>query len=169
MSNRRAVSAVTLVVLVGLLVVGAYVGWQKLSEPLPGKDDTEQAGPACNDGVARGDVVRPGDVTVSVYNAGSRSGLADQTRSELVARGFIAGDVGNAPDDLESVNFVRVLAPSRQDPASRLVALQFGRNTLIDEVEDDLGPGVEVVVGDQFLGLVEAPTKIRARSAGSGC
>lgn len=167
--TRGRLSALTLTVLLAMLVAAAYVGWRSLTAPLPTDGSTDAATPTCTSQLQRGDVVQSGEVTVSVYNAGTRSGLAGETRDALVDRGFIAGDVGNAPDDLESVNFVRVLAPSRQDPASRLVALQFGRNTLIDEVEDDLGPGVEVVVGDQFLGLVEAPTKIRARSAGSGC
>ena len=170
MANRQAISAVTLVVLVGLLVVGAFIGWRTLSAPLPGDDEPETAsGPKCDEGVSRGDVVRPQDITVSVYNAGSRSGLADQTRSELVARKFIPGDVGNAPEDMEDVQYVRVLAPSKTDPTARLVALQFGENTLVEAVEQDLGPGVEVIVGDGFLGLVEAPDRIRARSEGSGC
>lgn len=169
--DRRVVSGVTLLVLVGLLVAGAVVGWQRLSAPLPGRDDEPRraAGPRCDDGVARGDVVRTADITVSVYNAGSRSGLAGQTQDELVARGFIPGEVGNAPEELLGVQFVRVLAATRTDPAARLVALQFGANTLIEAVEDDLGPGVEVVVGDDFLGLVEAPAKLRAQASGSGC
>src|SRR3954447_17825089 len=89
-SKRSVISGVTLVVLVGLLVTGAYVGWQKLKEPIPGGDDgahSQVSGPRCKEGVKRGDLVRPRDVTVSVYNAGSRTGLAGQTMSELEARG----------------------------------------------------------------------------------
>jgi hypothetical protein len=171
--NRSVLSGVTLLVLVGLLAVGVFVGWQKLSEPIPGESEEEQrsevAGPRCKAGVERGDLVRPRDVTVSVYNAGTRTGLAGQTMSELEARGFIAGQVGNAPDDMSDVRFVRVLAATNTDPAARLVALQFGANTLIEAVEEDLGPGVEVIVSDGFLGLVEAPNKLKAQAAGSGC
>lgn len=160
----------TIIVLIGLLAAGAYIGWRSLAAPLPGDDEPKRAErPRCNDGVARGDVVTPGDVTVSVYNAGSRSGLADQTRSELAARGFIPGDVGNAPTDLEGVRFVRVLAPNEKSPTARLVALQFGANTLVQPVKEDLGPGVEVIVGDDFDGLVDAPSKVKARRGGTGC
>ena len=170
MGTRKAVSAVTILVLIGLLVAGAYVGWQSISAPLPGDDDPEKAErPRCEEGFSRGDVVQTKDVTVSVYNAGSRSGLADQTRSELTARGFIPGDVGNAPTELEEVRFVRVLAPNPSDPTARLVALQFGENTYIEPATQDLGPGVEVIVGDDFVGLVEARSTIRARRSGSGC
>ena len=171
MANRRAISAVTLIVLFGLLVLGAVVGWRTLSAPVPGSDEPTAVAsdPACTDGVARGDVVRPADITVSVYNAGSRSGLAGQTLSELQARGFIPGDVGNAPVEREDVEYVRVLAPTKTDPAARLVALQFGPQTVVEPVTEDLGPGVELIVGDRFVGLVEAPLKIRAEAPGSGC
>ena len=170
MTNRRVLSAVTLLVLVGILAAGAYVGWQRLSAPVDDKTEpTKIAGPRCDAGVKKGDVVKTRDVTVSVYNAGSRNGLASQTMSELEARGFIAGEVGNAPEDLASVDWVRVLARSKTDPAARLVALQFGKQTLVQAVKKDLGPGVEVIVGDKFLGLVEAPKQIKARASGSGC
>ena len=169
MANRRTLTAVTLTVLVALLVVGAYIGWRALLAPLDDEsEDTPAAGPGCADGVARGDTVRTRDVTVSVYNAGTRAGLAGQTQDELVARGFIPGDLGNAPDDLSSVRVVRVLAETRRDPAAKLVALQFGRGTRV-QASPDLGSGVEVVVGDKFKGLDKAPRKIRADAPGSGC
>lgn len=171
--NRKAVSAVTMVVLIGLLVAGAWYGWQSMSAPLPGRDDVEadetSAATQCPGAVAKGDVVRARDVTVSVYNAGSRSGLADQTLSELAGRGFNRGDVGNAPSEFRGVQFVRVLAPAKRDPIARLVALQFGPNTLVQPVGDDLGPGVEVIVGDDFLGLVDARQRLKARRASPGC
>lgn len=170
MTNRRVLSAVTLVVLLGILVVGAYMGWQRLTAPVDeSPEPTTAAGPTCDPGVRKGEVVRTRDITVSVYNAGDRTGLAGQTMSELEARGFIAGEVGNAPDDLASVDWVRVLARSKTDPAARLVALQFGKQTLIQAVKQDLGPGVEVIVGDKFLGLVKAPAQIKAQASGSGC
>lgn len=169
MTGRRAVSAVTMVVLLGLLVAGAWFGWQSISAPLPGDDEpAKRAKPQCDEGFAKGDVVTTGDVTVSVYNAGSRSGLADQTLSELAARGFQRGDVGNAPTELEIVQFVRVLTESEGDPTAQLVARQFGGSTVV-QVGDSLGPGVEVIVGDRFAGLVDAPSQIKARRAGSGC
>lgn len=162
----------TMLVLIALLVAGAWFGWQSMSAPLPGREDEVDEPPAaaaCPGALEKGDVVRARDVTVSVYNAGSRSGLADQTLSELAGRGFKRGDVGNAPSEFEGVRFVRVLAPAKRDPVARLVALQFGRNTLVQPVGDDLGPGVEVIVGDDFLGLVDARQRLKARRASPGC
>jgi hypothetical protein len=157
-------------VLVALLVVGGVVGWRALFSPLP--EEEPEAGeptPTCDPGLTAGDRVRTRDVTVSVFNAGTRSGLAGDTRRRLVARGFLPGDVGNAPGTLSDVGFVRVLAPRKDDPAARLVALQFGRGTLVAVTAEDLGPGVDVVVGDRFPGLVKAPRRITARADGSGC
>ncbi|HET6560467.1 MAG TPA: LytR C-terminal domain-containing protein [Marmoricola sp.] len=169
MANRRTLTGVTLTVLVALLAVGAFIGWRALFSPLPSESDPDaDARQGCADGVARGDTVRTRDVTVSVYNAGSRAGLAGQTQDELAARGFIPGDLGNAPEDLEKVRFVRVLAETRTDPAARLVALQFGPKTKV-HAAPDLGKGVEVIVGDKFKGLDKAPRKLRAKAPGSGC
>jgi hypothetical protein len=169
-TSRKAVSAATMVVLIGLLIAGAWFGWQSISAPLPGDDEpTKRAKPRCEGGFAKGDLVQTGDVTVSVFNAGSRSGLADQTLSELSARGFERGAVGNAPTELETVQFVRVLARSAEDPTARLVALQFGSNTLVQASKKKLGPGVDIIVGDGFLGLVDAPAELTVERAFSSC
>ena len=168
-SRRSILSAVTMTVLVGLLVVGAVVGYRALVAPTPDAKGNDRPARPCRHQIAKGDVVRAKDVTVSVFNAGSRTGLAGQTLDELAARGFIKGKVGNAPDRFASVRFVRVLAPAKNDPVAKLVALQFGRNTLVQAVRRSQGPGVEVVVGDAFVGLVKAPGKLKARTAGSGC
>jgi hypothetical protein len=169
-SARQVRTALTLTALVGLLVLGVVLGWRALSSPV------EEAGPAakasasaCVKGVDKGDRVKSRQVTVSVYNAGSRTGLAAETLDRLVARGFIGGDVGNAPARLSEVRFVRVLAPTGRDPAARLVALQFGPRTYVEPTRTDLGPGVDVIVGDDFHGVVTAPRSLVARAEGSGC
>ncbi|GAA1941223.1 LytR C-terminal domain-containing protein [Nocardioides marmoribigeumensis] len=170
MNRRSGLAGITFLVLFGILAVGVVVGWHAVSEPVPSLTQEEpSAGPSCNAGLAPGDVVRTGDVTVSVFNAGNRSGLADQTLGQLTARGFLAGDVGNAPADAANVKFVRVLAPSKNDPAAQLVARQFGPQTLVQPTRTDLGPGVDVIVGDRFVGLAKAPRQLKAKAAGSGC
>jgi hypothetical protein len=168
-ARRSVLSAVTLTVLVGLLVLGAVTGYRALVAPLPDANGNGRASHPCRHQVAKGDIVRTKDVTVSVYNAGTRTGLAGQTLDELAARGFIKGRVGNAPDRFAGVRFVRVLAPERNDPVAKLVALQFGRQTLVQPVKKNQGRGVEVVVGDAFVGLAKAPSKLRATTSGSGC
>ncbi|MET7696363.1 MULTISPECIES: LytR C-terminal domain-containing protein [unclassified Streptomyces] len=43
-------------------------------------------------------LLKPGRITVNVFNATPRSGLAKETADELKKRGFRIGDVGNAAD-----------------------------------------------------------------------
>jgi hypothetical protein len=169
--GRRAVTAITMTVLIGLLAAAALYGWRALSSP----EDQATAGQGtkhgrrCADGLRKGDVVRSSEIRVSVFNAGTRSGLAGQTQDRLVARGFLRGDVGNAPAGFSSVQKVRVLARKVDDPAARLVARQFGKRTVIQATKQDLGPGVDVVVGNGYSGLAPAPRQLKATASGSGC
>ena len=165
--DRRTLSAVTLLVLLGVLGIFLLVGWRTVTAPGPW-DDQGPSAADCVQGLSKGDLVRTSDVTVSVYNAGTRSGLAGRTQEELLARGFLPGDLGNAPDDIGKVALVAVLASNQQDPAAMLVARQFGQDTKVRKY-DELGSGVEVVVGDRFEGLVPAPRRMRAQASGSGC
>jgi len=170
--GRRALTTVTMSVLILLLVVAGLVGWNALSGPVdedPDAGASASSSPSCDPGLRKGEIVRTREVTVSVFNAGTRSGLAGQTQAELVARKFIQGETANAPAGFAAVRFVRVLAPTVQDPAARLVARQFGRHTLVQATKDDLGPGVDVIVGNEFVGLVKAPDRLRATAPGSGC
>lgn len=167
MFNRHVLTAVTLTVLLVLVGVGAFVGWRTISAPV--EEEGEQAAPTCVAGVKRGQKLKSSEVTVSVFNAGNRPGLAARTRTELTGRGFLRGEVGNASGSLSRVRFVRVLAPNRRDPAALLVARQFGPRTFVQATKRNLGPGVDVVVGDDFVGLVKAKRSITARAAGSGC
>nr|WP_051725264.1 LytR C-terminal domain-containing protein [Streptacidiphilus jeojiense] len=49
-----------------------------------------------------GAIPKPAAVTVNVYNATNRPGLAGQTAAELKKRGFTIGKIGNAPAALEN-------------------------------------------------------------------
>ncbi|MGW2742874.1 LytR C-terminal domain-containing protein [Streptomyces sp. NPDC001450] len=44
---------------------------------------------------------KPGEITVNVYNATARTGLAKDTADELKKRGFKIGDVGNASKEFD--------------------------------------------------------------------
>src|SRR3546814_555058 len=101
--------------------------------------------------IAKGAKVRPTDVTVSVYNASRRSGLASGTMADLMERGFGKGKSGNMPES--KVSRVEVRATSKSDPAARLVASQFGRGTTITTDYPSTGEGIVVVVGEKFRKL----------------
>lgn len=164
MGRRALTSAVTMLALIGLLVLGTVWGWNSLFAPLP--EDAlsgEEPAPTCDtQRVEAGGKLRSDQVRVSVFNAGGRSGLAGETIDALVERGFLPGDVGNAPSNLE-VPKVQVWSTVKGDPQARLVARQFGRSVKVRFSDEDLGPGVDVIVGDRYRSLAPAPTSLRVQ------
>jgi hypothetical protein len=113
--------------------------------------------------------VRRSEVTVSVFNAGERSGRAQATMDLLEKAGFKAGEVGNAPDGIE-VDRAVVYSTKDDDPAAELVAKAFGRKTKVVHSDEELGPGVDVVIGDRFKQLkASAPNRLELPQPETSC
>lgn len=170
MKRQAIVSTVTLLALCGLLAAGAVVGWNTMTADVPSVAPAPKPSPACApEEVQAGQRIRSRQVTVSVYNGGTREGLADQTLDALTRRGFIAGEVGNAPSDIK-VRRVQVWSTVEDDIRARLVARQFGKRTKIRYADEELGPGVDVIVGNGFRkGLVKAKRSLRVKSEQRVC
>lgn len=166
--GRHATTAVTLLVLCGLVAAGAWWGWQQMTSALPSSNP--DAAPSCPTQVVdQGAVLRASQVRVSVFNAGHITGLASNTMEALVQRGFRSGETGNAPSDMD-VSTVKVWTTHADDAAAELVALQFGKDTPVAVTDRDLGPGVDVVVGGEFDGLAkDAPTTLTAKGPEQVC
>ncbi|GAA1443706.1 hypothetical protein GCM10009641_61050 [Mycobacterium cookii] len=138
-------SALTLGALALLVVVAALWGWAALTEPLP----QEEPVAICEDTtVAAGSEVRRDQVVVSVFNGSGRSGLAGATSAQLAERGFVEGDVGDSPLPATTT---QIWASEPKNPAVLLVKRQFRRAQVVEG--DALGPGVVVVVGEEFQSL----------------
>lgn len=155
--TQAARTALTLTALTVLVLVAALWGWSAATEPLPAKVET----PLCSDRqVAAGDKVFPQDVTVNVYNAGTREGLAGRVMLEFGDAGFAQGLDGNAPSG-SNVTTSQIWTPDPESPAVRLVASHLGRD--VDVLRrGGMGPGVTVVVGDDFTRLVHGRRTMRA-------
>lgn len=147
-----------MLVLIGILVLGAVWGWRSLFSELPESEvAAEEPTPTCTtEQVDEGEKIRSRQVRVSVFNGGTRSGLAGQTLDQLIERGFQPGDIGNAPLGAD-VRRVQVWSTVKNDVRARLVARQFGKNVKVRKADEDLGDGVDVIVGNGFKGLVKAP------------
>jgi hypothetical protein len=156
----------TLASLAVLLVVAAAWGLSAVTAPFPGKVDL----PTCVDtALKKGDRVFPDQVVVSVFNAGTREGLAGLTMKQLTDAGFVAGDSGNAPHKAR-VRRVEVWSTGRNNPAAVLVASRFGPGTRVVKARGAaLGAGVVVVVGDQFKAVVQGRKTVVARAATTIC
>ena len=169
--RRHLVTGVTLLVLCAVVVAAAVVGWQWLFAELPEQDPvaTDEPSVSCTPAdVQPGDRIRTRDVRVSVFNAGTRSGLAGDTMAALTERGFREGDVANAPADAE-VRRVEIWTTDENDAQARLVALQFGKKVEVTVQDVDLGPGVDVVVGDGFRGLAKVRRSLTVREPQEVC
>lgn len=168
MTARKVTTGITLLVL--LLVLGgmAVYGVRAALAPLPGGGASED--PECSESEKEiKQFLRRNEVQVSVFNAGTREGLAGKTLEQIEEGGFRAGNSGNAPRTAE-VRRAVVWTTTPNDSGARLVALALGRGTQVEVTETDLGPGVDVLVGNKFRGLAKkAPERIRLPQAVETC
>jgi hypothetical protein len=158
-TGRKLTTGITLVVLVFVLGGMAVWGVKAALAPLPGKSSSGNSCSQTEKEVKQ--YLKRADVQVSVFNAGTRSGLAGQTLDQIEGAGFVAGNAGNAPRSAQ-VRRAVVWTTQADDSSARLVALALGRGTRVEVTRTDLGPGVDVLVGNKFQGLdKKAPKQIK--------
>lgn len=159
--HSRVTTALTLTVLVGVLAGMGYFGLRAATAPLPslseGSADVETCPPEALE-VQR--FVLRRQVQVSVFNAGTRSGQANRGLARLERAGFIGGNLGNAPDGVR-VPRALVWTTEEDDTAAALVARVLGEGTEVEVVPEDLGPGVDVLLGNDFEDIdTDAPRRL---------
>jgi hypothetical protein len=156
-------TTITLVALGALLMIAAVWGWHATMKPLPAKVDS----PICVDTpVAAGSKVYPQQVTVSVYNAGQREGLAGRTMQLLKDAGFAAGQAGNAAS--AKVDDVEIWTSTPESPDVQLLATYFGDDVKVER-RDGPGVGVTVIVGDEFRDLAQGQRSFVAEDDADIC
>jgi hypothetical protein len=157
-------STITLIFLCALLAGAAFWGWDAAMKPLPQAEDL----PLCEDEpVEVGQKVYPDQVTVSVFNASSRTGLAGRTAQLFLDEGFAEGQDGNAPRGT-TVTYAQIWTSDPSSPAVRLVKSFLGPRATVVEGEQ-LGLGVVVVVGEGFEKLVRGKKSATTKQAGFIC
>ncbi len=158
--NRR--TAIILVVVVALLAGAFYYAASYMNRP-----STPAAASDCptSDITAKGPdaQVAPGQVTVNVYNATTRAGLASDTAKNVKARGFVVGSVANDPGKkkIDGVGEVR-FGPNGKAGAALVTALLDGAAPVQDTRADAT---VDLVLGNGFKQLNPAPTTTSAPAA----
>lgn len=163
MMEAHVKSLATLVALGVLLVVAAVWGWNAATQPFPGRADP----PVCvAHSFAKGEKVRPGDVTVSVLNAGTRNGLAGLTMGLFTDAGFADGKEANAPRKAQ-VAGAQIWTKDPRNPAVRLVASYLANEKIVRRGAP--GAGVTVVVGDEFQELAKGKQRVVAARDAEVC
>jgi hypothetical protein len=171
MTGRRLVTGATLVGLVVLVCIMAVWGFNAATAPIDDDSSTTaSSGPTCaaeQQTVKK--YVRRTEVTVSVFNAGAKAGSAQKTMDLLEEAGFKPGEVNNAPEGV-SVDRATVYSTKADDPAAALVARALGKKTQVVHSDEELGPGVDVMIGAKFKQLdASAPSRIELPEPETTC
>ncbi|MGW0121272.1 LytR C-terminal domain-containing protein [Streptomyces sp. NPDC003327] len=146
------------------VVLGA-AGWGTLQlvEVFSGDGDTRTTAGRQNDckpaprattAPAAAVLPKPGQITVNVYNATPRSGLAKTTADELRKRGFKIGKVGNAPtayDKKVPGSGVLLGAPAATKGAFSVLGTQLAGTTT--KVDARTTADVDLIIGTAFKTL----------------
>ncbi|MER7838494.1 LytR C-terminal domain-containing protein [Streptomyces sp. NPDC096040] len=166
------VASVTALGLVGwgtLQLIDVFTGGDKKAAAAGATACVKQAaastGPAS--GASAAALPKPAQITVNVYNATTRTGLAKDTADELKKRGFRIGDVGNAPAKFDAkVKGTAILL----GPASALhtsLPVLATQLTAPDQRTEAgrKGAAVDLILGDTFKTLTPQATAAKAITA----
>ncbi|MET0929864.1 MAG: LytR C-terminal domain-containing protein [Aeromicrobium sp.] len=155
---RRGQRLLTLTVAVAVFVIGTITGVRLLTAST---GEVVAAETCTSSVVAAGSDLNSNVVTVNVFNASTRSGLANRVLINLQANGFLGGQIGNS-DSAAKPRRVAILTDDREDPRVKLVASQFKDDVEYAPADVQVEDGVIVVIGDDYRGLVKEPvTTIR--------
>ncbi|MFI0785299.1 LytR C-terminal domain-containing protein [Streptomyces lydicus] len=105
----------------------------------------------------------PATLTVNVYNATPRSGLAKRTADELKKRGFKIGKVGNAPAAYDKkIKGTGILLGPKAATGGPLKVLATQLAGAEQKTDDRKNTELDLVIGDGFKDL--APQQAAAKS-----
>ncbi|AVV41503.1 LytR C-terminal domain-containing protein [Streptomyces sp. ID05-04B] len=124
-------------------------------------------GTAAGAGAGPGAVPKPAQITVNVFNATTRSGLAKTTADELKRRGFKIGEVGNAAKqyDKKVTGTGMLLGPaSSLNTSLPVLATQLGTAERRTDAARK-GTAVDLIIGNGFKALTGRAEATKALAA----
>ncbi|MFJ3306176.1 LytR C-terminal domain-containing protein [Streptomyces sp. NPDC086549] len=145
-----------------LQLIDVFTGGGKKASAAGSKADcTTKASPSPSPVAA---LPEPRSITVNVYNATPRSGLAKDTADELKKRGFKIGDVGNASKEFDKkIKGTGILLGPTSSLGTSLPVLATQLTTA--ERRTDVarkGAALDLVLGDGFKALTKKADADRA-------
>jgi hypothetical protein len=153
--RRNIRGPVTLLILLGILGAAAWYGAKAVLENRP----KPEAVVTCATTQARKDAqVKSSQVTVNVYNGGTRAGQARRIAAELRVRGFKVATVGNISE--KKVIKKAEVRSKQNTPQAQLVAKQVTGTKVVKVSTHDTT--VDLVIGDDLDELTaKAPTTLK--------
>ncbi|MFI1382904.1 LytR C-terminal domain-containing protein [Embleya sp. NPDC020886] len=162
MTRRRRRMPVVIAIVVGLVVL-ATAGWGVYHFT---SDDSGDKAAACASPTAStppdappAALPEPKTITVNVYNATKRAGLAKTVSEALKARGFVIGKVTNDPLNQPVAATAEIRHGFPGTTPAKVVAAQVAASTVKEDQRTD--GSVDLVIGDGWTDLA-APEQVAA-------
>jgi hypothetical protein len=154
---RMVRTPLTLLVLLGVLCYGAWWGYTNVLQPVPPTPPT----PCVPQKVQAGEL-RSTQVTVSVFNGGTKKGLAGDVGRSLRGKGFKVQRTSNTGEKIQETIIVGAGA---NNPEVLLVKAFFKKSKVkVDKRPDH---SVDVLVGNDYGGFdkkAKTTYKVKAKS-----
>lgn len=129
-------------------------------------EDKRGCQPAGRPGPSARPLPKPSAITVNVYNATTRSGLAKDTADALRKRGFKVGKIGNAPAAYDKkVKGAGVLLGSKTATDGRIDVLAAQLTGAQTKTDTRRGRDVDLIIGDGYRKLTAQRDAERALAA----
>lgn len=167
-ARRRRRTAITLLVVVAMLAGAFYVASSYINRkhsaaaaPTPtsscttsgtAKPGTKASAKPTAKAVA---APKPSQVTVNVYNATSRAGLAGTTAKDVRTRGFVVGTIANDPLSKSVTGSGEIRYGKNGTAAASVVKAMLPTAAMVQDARADAS--VDLVLGDTYSTLA-APT-----------
>ncbi|RBM24254.1 hypothetical protein DEH69_00610 [Streptomyces sp. PT12] len=174
MRPRRRRGRTVFLLFTGVTVLGMLgYGTLQLIDVFSGGDDGgrapraqagAQAGEDCTPASTAERVPEPAAITVNVFNATARTGLAQETADALAERGFTIGEIANAPEEYDGqVNAPGLLVGTAQTEESGALTVLATQLDGVETAEPRRPAGeeepprvVDLMIGEGFTELTAA-------------
>jgi hypothetical protein len=134
---------ITLLILFGVLLYGAWWGYNNIIKPIP----PLPAEPCVNQTVPKGQL-KTGQVVVRVYNGGDRKGLAADVGRSLRGKGF---RVTLTTNTVEKIQKTVIVGADENNPEVKFVKTFFKESVVRSDKRVDRT--VDVLVGNKYGGF----------------
>ncbi|MFC9926640.1 LytR C-terminal domain-containing protein [Streptomyces sp. NPDC127190] len=143
-------------------LIDVFTGGEKATAATPKAGCRTKVAPAAH---AKA-LPEPGQITVNVYNATKRTGLAKDTADALKKRGFKIGDVGNAGKEYDKkVKGTGILLGPAGARNTSLPVLATQLAAAEQRVDGRKGADLDLIIGDGFKGLAKPADAQQALAA----
>lgn len=166
-ARRRRRTAITLLVVVAMLAGAFYVASSYINRkpsasaaatPTPSCTTTAASGTATGKATGKATATakpaalpKPSQITVNVYNATSKTGLAGSTAKDVRTYGFVVGTIANDPLGKSVTGTGEIRYGKNGKVAASVVRTMLPTAAIVQDARADAS--VDLVLGDAFSSL----------------